>query len=155
MAYSRGAGPAEGAILVLAPNFRDAKKIAWPVMRDWGTELYTDLAVRLLRDGSHVLALADQANLAAGEPHVVDSPQVCDACGFWGFELYADGRCSCCNEYAGDMLVGLHRDYEARQTAVARAHIGDPCRKCGVGHDDVAVGDCPGVANGRKGAKTR
>ena len=30
-----------------------------------------------------------------------------------------------------------------RKTAVARAHVGDPCRKCGVNHDDVAVGDCP------------
>ncbi len=113
MAYSRGAGPAEGAMLVLAPNSREAKKMAWPVLLDWGTEEYTDLTVRLLHEGSHVLALADQAKLAAGEPHVVDSPQVCDA--------LADGRCSCCNEYAGDMLVGLYRDYEARQAVTQEA----------------------------------
>ena len=39
---------------------------------------------------------------------------------------------------------------EARQTAVTRAHVGDPCRKCGVGHDDVAVGDCPGLGTAVK-----
>lgn len=144
MAYSRSSGAEEGAALVIAHHIREAKKMVWPVLRNWcaGIE-FTDLAVRLLRD-SHFLALADQAKLAAGEPHVIDSPVVCDHCEFWGFEVDADGRCAYCEEYAGDLLVGLHRDYEARQTAAVRAHIGDPCRKCGVNHNDVAVGDCPG-----------
>lgn len=26
-----------------------------------------------------------------------------------------------------------------------QAHFGDPCVKCGVGHDDVALGPCPGA----------
>lgn len=117
MAYSRGLGPEEGAMLVIAHNTREAKRMAWPVLGDWGSDEYTDLAVRLLRD-DHVLALADQQKLAAGEPHVVDSPTVCDACEFWGYAVDADGYCAYCDEYAGDLLVGLHRDYEARQTAV-------------------------------------
>ena len=54
--------------------------------------------------------VADQAKLAGGEAHVIDSPVVCDHCEFWGFEVDADGRCEYCEEYAGDLLVGLHRD---------------------------------------------
>lgn len=116
MAFDGPSGPAEGATLVIAHNTREAKKIGWPEVCLWGAE-YTDVRVRLLRD-DHVLALADQAKLAAGEPHVVDSPMVCDVCEFWGYAVDADGYCAYCDGYAGDLLVGLHRDYEARQTAV-------------------------------------
>lgn len=56
----------------------------------------------------------------------------------------------------GDMtIIEARAEAKRRNAASARAHIGDPCRKCGVGHDDVAVGDCPGVANGREGAITQ
>ena len=126
MAYSRWAGSAKGAMLVIAHNTRDAKKIAWPALRDWGLDEYTDMAVRLLRDDSrrfidsHIMfALADQAKLVAGEPHVVVCPQVCDTCKFWGYGVDADGYCEGCGGYAGDLLVKLRRDYEARQMVVA------------------------------------
>lgn len=121
MGYSRHEGSEEGAMLVLAHNGREAKRLAWSILSDWWAGIeYTDMAVRLLRD-DHVLALADQKKLAAGEPHVIDAPVVCDSCELWGDGLEADGRtCTRCGQDAGDRLVGLYRDY-ARQTAVPQS----------------------------------
>ncbi len=46
----------------------------------------------------------------------------------------------------GDVtIIEARAEAKRRNAASARAHIGDPCRKCGVGHDDVDVGDCPGL----------
>ncbi len=118
MAFDGACGPAEGAVLVVAHHIREAKKMVYPELLLWGAE-YADIRVRLLRDSQHMMALADQKKLDASEPHVIDSPTVCDYCEYWGYGLEADGRtCPHCEQYAGDLLVKLYRDYEARQTAV-------------------------------------
>jgi len=36
-----------------------------------------------------------------------------------------------------------------------KLHEGDPCVYCGVPHDEVAVGNCPGRWTGAKGARNR
>lgn len=104
MAYNRHEGPSEGASLVLAPNARAAKPLAWRYSGEWYDD-YTDLAVRLIRDGSDVLPLADQSKLAAGEPHVIDDPLSCQCCGQWGAGLTVDDLCGWCNCPPGDALV--------------------------------------------------
>jgi len=48
------------------------------------------------------------------------------------------------SSYGNMTIIEARAEATRRNVTSARAHIGDPCRKCGVGHDDVAVGDCPG-----------
>jgi hypothetical protein len=108
MAYSNGSGPSEGAMLVLARNLKEAKKLAWPVFNDWSYDAeYTDLYVRRLRN-NHVLALADKEKLLANAEHVVECPIICDSCEFWGNGVDENGNCLSCGEYAGDLLVKLY-----------------------------------------------
>ena len=49
------------------------------------------------------------------------------------------------SSYGNMTIIEARAEAKRRNAASARAHIGDPCRKCGVGHDDVDVGDCPGL----------
>ena len=106
MAYSRSSGAIEGAFLVLAPNIRDAKKLAWSVCSDLVDE-FTDLAVRLIRNSTNVLPLADQDKLKANQPHVVDNPVSCFTCGVWGEGLNDDNTCPYCGEYPGQLLIAV------------------------------------------------
>jgi hypothetical protein len=49
--------------------------------------------------------------------------------------------------FAGMKLALVGTQYERPLPAPAKtSHTGDPCRKCGVAHDAVEVGDCPGGA---------
>ena len=109
-AFSRSAGPQEGAVLVVAHTARAAKRIAWPLWLCWNMDDYTDLAMRWLRD-ENLLALADQDKLAAGIEHAVDSPLGCQSCKLWGYGVDADGACCHCGEPAGELLVKTLRRY--------------------------------------------
>ena len=105
IAFSRAAGPENGAILILANSTREARVLAWRSGECWNADGWLDLGVRWLRDDD-VLMLADQAKLAAGMPHVVALPVPCEDCGLWGCGLQADGETCChCGQYAGDVLV--------------------------------------------------
>jgi hypothetical protein len=108
IAYPEHYGPHHAAALVLATSVREAKRLAW--RRSWlpdECDGWTDLAVRLFRPADRALPLADQDKLAAGIPHVVESPAYCQSCEQWGCGVTEDGRCCHCNEYPGDELVGL------------------------------------------------
>lgn len=106
-AFSREVGPEEGAILVIAQSAKEAKPLAWKSGACWNVDGWTDLAIRLIRDDTHVLPLADQESLKLGEPHIIDSPFGCDKCGFWGAGITEDKLCGNCNEPPGDTLVKL------------------------------------------------
>ncbi len=101
MAYSRANGPGDGAILIVAKNSRAARKLAW---RSGEYDGWTDLAVRLIRDG-HALALADQIKLAAGVEHVIAEPLACESCHEWGHGVDEGGFCLRCGGFAGGLLV--------------------------------------------------
>ncbi len=104
MAFSREAGPQDGAILVIAGTAKEARKLAWQSRDCLNVDDWLDQAVLRIRN-THVLALANQEKLH--KPHVVWNPLHCKACGLWGQGLTVDGLCGYCNEEPGDELKGL------------------------------------------------
>lgn len=100
--YDRLVGASEGAALALAPTAREAKRMAWPVLREWwdGFE-FTDIGCYRLPAEPRILALADKALLSASVPHVVESPLSCAACAQWGAGVDREGRCLQCGGDAG------------------------------------------------------
>lgn len=96
-----GPDPAEGAVLVFANDRRQAKRLAFDVLRTWFNSPYIDTRVRRLRQhAAWVRHLANPAALAAGRPHVVDAPASCRACNTWGTPLLETGECLSCAEAA-------------------------------------------------------
>lgn len=96
VAFSRGAGSAEGAVLVIANTARQARNLAWGHclnVEDW-----LDQSVLLIRNNEDILALADQEKVEANVPHVIDSPEGCTKCGMWGMPLSENDLCECCSE---------------------------------------------------------
>ena len=96
MAFDREAGSSEGAALVFAHNVQEARKVAFPVLSGWGTE-FLDVAARHLDDAHH-LKSANPEKLAAGIPHVIESPKVCAGCEQWGEDLTESDYCEACED---------------------------------------------------------
>ena len=92
MVYSRCCGSDEAACLVIANTSREAKNLGWPILRDWGSDEFTDTAVRWLREPNK------QARdlIAAGDTVVVECPDTCTQCEKWGEELNKSGVCEQC-----------------------------------------------------------
>jgi hypothetical protein len=96
MAFSRCAGPSEGASIVFADNARQAKILAWKTstLSDYWDGEFTDVGIRLLKDKPW---LFKEQKLDV--PHVVDDPRSCTQCNMWGnSEIGADGLCDGCRE---------------------------------------------------------
>ena len=108
MGYGRIGGSCEGAILIFAHNIKEAKRLGWRVISEWITDEYTDMAVKLLKNGGILFEQAPEwskEKLRAGLPHIVDDPLSCKECGLWGDELNEDGYCKDCapeNNKGGD-----------------------------------------------------
>lgn len=86
----------EGALLVFAHDVRQARRLAWPTLRDWfDGVLYIDARVRRVR-GTHIFTEADPEAFREGRPHVVESPTSCDRCMLWGQPIGGDGLCPDC-----------------------------------------------------------
>jgi hypothetical protein len=101
MAYSRGGGPEEGAVLVLAHTVQEAKRIAWSsptFLQDACDGDYLDLAVTLLKNRPWLDKDANQVKLHADIPHVIECPSSCKGCELWGYELNERGYCEDCAE---------------------------------------------------------
>jgi hypothetical protein len=85
MGYSRIAGPEEGAILIFAHTAMEARRLVFPILMhcdicdDW-----LDAGIRRLKDEPWLYQDADQAKLAAWEPHVIEFPSACRVCETWG-----------------------------------------------------------------------
>jgi len=94
MVYSRYCGSDEGACLVIANTAKAAKKLGWPILRDWGADEYIDTAVRLIREpNEQACGLIKQ-----GIETVVECPVTCGQCEQWGRELNDAGVCAQCEE---------------------------------------------------------
>jgi hypothetical protein len=112
---SREGGPEEGALLVITNTVREAKTLAWPELSNWFDYFeWTDMSIRWLRD-EHVMALADQSKLAAGESHVIDSPIGCESCKLWGYDVNPDGTCCGCGQPAGEELIRVLGDWRKKK----------------------------------------
>lgn len=101
MGYERTGGPEEGAILIFAHNAREARHIGWATptfLRDACDGEYFSMAVRLIKDASHLYGEADKTKLADDSPHVIECPTSCNGCDRWGYELDVAGYCESCAE---------------------------------------------------------
>lgn len=106
LAFSREAGPDEDAILVIAHNSVEAKKLAWRSGQVWNIDSWPELAIYLIRDND-VMILADQNKIAIDQAHVIDQPAACENCDMWGAGIDANKLCNNCNEPPGDILIKL------------------------------------------------
>lgn len=90
--YMASAGdPSEGAVLVFAYTAAEAKRLAFPAVRDWTNCDYIEVRVKWLRSGCEHMRQKDG-------PHVVYSPPSCDECELWWEEPLVDGLCESCRE---------------------------------------------------------
>uniref|UniRef100_A0A6M3KWT9 Uncharacterized protein n=2 Tax=viral metagenome TaxID=1070528 RepID=A0A6M3KWT9_9ZZZZ len=107
MGYSREGGSIEGAVLIFAHNIKEAKRIGFNVLSSWITDEYTDMAVRLIKNGDFLFEQVSdwsKDKLAKGIPHVVDNPPSCKECGLWGSELNENGLCEDCQDYENELV---------------------------------------------------
>lgn len=94
MGYSRSAGSSEAACLIFAHTGKEAKKVGYQTIRDWGATPWTDFAVKRL-NAPHLLSEADTNKFSAGTPHVIESPKVCPVCEKWGGALLENVKAGC------------------------------------------------------------
>lgn len=109
--FDRHVGPEEGAVLIFANTAREAKKISFGSIV-WGSDEWTDYAVRWLKNDPDVFLLGDQEKLAINQPHVIDDPLGCNHCGFWNAGITEDDLCCNCMAYPGDELIELLKSKE-------------------------------------------
>lgn len=113
MAFSRAAGPTEGAILVIANTAKEARKLAYQSGECFNVEDWLDQSVRLIKDDT-VMALANPEKITSNEPHVVYDPIGCQNCGYWGSGITAENLCGNCNEHPGDKLLSRIQKWELK-----------------------------------------
>lgn len=82
-----GDDPGEGACLIFAESVKAARRHAHGILTDWwDSHEWLDTRVRLLKhDLDYLFSLGVPEKLAAGVPHVVESPPVCRRCEIWGY----------------------------------------------------------------------
>ena len=72
--------PDERAVLAFAHTAKDARKLAWPKVRDWTDAGFFDVRVRRLREhADYLMTLATKDG-----PHCDDNPPTCAVCDLWG-----------------------------------------------------------------------
>lgn len=96
--YSSTAGPGEAAILIFASNVKEARTVGFEsligleICEDW-----IDCRVIWIKEADHLFYMANQTQLQMGIAHVVNDPDVCETCGWWG-GIKMEGGCSLCTE---------------------------------------------------------
>lgn len=92
MAYDDEAGSCEGAVLVFAENYKQAKKICYEdVMSLFGGE-YIGVRVSSMKNNEVDLLKLSKSDM----PHVIDDPPCCRECEHWGDVLVQDDICDQC-----------------------------------------------------------
>lgn len=101
MAYSRHAGVAYGVFLVFAHSVREAKKVAWPEVKDVlvdGCD-YLDLSVRTIKsEDNYLFELCDREMLDNGIAHVIEQLPSCYVCLMCDSRIGDDGLCRHCRK---------------------------------------------------------
>lgn len=98
MGYDRHNGPLEGAVLIFAHSYREAKRVGARVVQDLFDSEFIDVRVNRLWTADHLFVEADQDKLARGTAHVIDNPKTCVRCETWGYPFDEDGVCKLCRE---------------------------------------------------------
>ena len=101
--YWREAGSSEGACLIFAHNYKEAKKLAFGVLSDWSSDTeWIDIGVNLIKNSDYLYKEANQELLKNNISHSIESPKSCNRCEQWGYEIDDEGICSDCREYEDD-----------------------------------------------------
>lgn len=95
MVFSRNAGSMEAACLVFAHKATEARKLGFYL--GWWDD-WTDIATRWIRDNAQIFREADQKKIKQGIAHVIESPETCNCCGFWGNFMNDKNICDDCHE---------------------------------------------------------
>jgi hypothetical protein len=70
-------------------------------MQEWFGSDFVDARVKLLNHSEHLFKTEAQRDLLdKDEPHVIDSPKICNSCELWGEPFDENGRCPGCAEEA-------------------------------------------------------
>lgn len=85
-----------GACLIFAHSVKEAKELAWPVIKSWFSCDYIDMCVSWLKNQDYLFKQADPVRMAADEAHVIESPKLCKFCELWTNEIGSDGICTDC-----------------------------------------------------------
>jgi hypothetical protein len=99
MGYERDAIE-EGACLIFAHDCKEAKALAHGCLSDWFNDHeYIHTRVHLIKEHiDYIYRSADQKELAAGIAHVIDNPDTCPNCEYWGGVAVVDGVCEYCKD---------------------------------------------------------
>jgi hypothetical protein len=97
MGYSIGAGSENGAVLVFAHTQKEARKLTFESFKNIFIDEveWLDIGANLL-DAEHLFKQANQELLVSDIPHVIDEPECCVECFFWGKELNENKVCENC-----------------------------------------------------------
>jgi hypothetical protein len=99
MVYSRFLTAQEGALLVFAHSFKEARVVGWRSMGKELTDSYLDFTAAILRNSDWLFSEADQEKLLKDIPHLIWNMKSCSQCEEWGHsEIGADGLCNDCRE---------------------------------------------------------
>lgn len=98
----------EGAFLVFAHNWKEARKAGYfHVMFLIGAD-YTDVAVRRLRNADWLFEEANKTKLENDEAHVIDNPKYCKDCNMWGQSRIGDDQlCDDCRYYREEDSIAM------------------------------------------------
>ena len=92
MGYDQRVGSSEAACLVFANSIREAKRLAFPVIKFWFDSEWIDIRVRVLADHEYL-----RSEQKEEFPHVVESPVSCSECHMWTNGAIKNGSCNSCN----------------------------------------------------------
>src|SRR5699024_5055056 len=95
--FCRETGPQEGAVLVFARTAKDARKMAFPTLKDWMDLEWIEVAARRLDAATGWLAAQEEVDLH-GKPQLIENPMSCDRCELWGEPISDAGMCESCDD---------------------------------------------------------
>lgn len=95
MGWDEAAGSSECAILIFAPNHKEAKKMAFPSLQSMMDSEFVDIRVKQIKEEKHQHLLKEEV------PQVIDTPPSCPVCEIWGDTPHGE-ICEGCQDDLGD-----------------------------------------------------
>jgi len=100
--YDANVGMHEGACLIFGFSAREARKVGYQQVRDWFDTEWIDMRAVRLWEAAHLFKEGDEEKLSRNITHVIESPETCRVCGYWGKSLNESGCCTDCIDHDAD-----------------------------------------------------
>jgi hypothetical protein len=92
--------PVDGAILVMAHSWKEAKRLSYSWVMGELCVLYTEVTVQWIKNPENsILRSVNKEKYKNNIPHLVNNPISCKECFMWGLELDEDELCCNCGNY--------------------------------------------------------